>query len=177
MRTLKTRRTWKKTFIEVNKEKLKKKLKQVKFSLFLIQFHSLFHCFLLIVNSRKFCFYCFLSSGIGKELPSGLRKALAICKQWCVLRWAQRVGRWHCPWPMSWLLSLATSRSSTRWWAMWRITLSHLPPVSWESGHTMPGTESLDKYLPDGFSPHRWALVCKCLAGEWWWECVLVTHR
>ena len=48
--------TLRKTFIEVNKEKLKKKLKSMKISLFLIQFHSSFYCFLLLVNFQKAVF-------------------------------------------------------------------------------------------------------------------------
>ena len=40
--------TLRRTFFEVNKEKFFKNLKSMKISLFSIQFHSSFHCFLII---------------------------------------------------------------------------------------------------------------------------------
>lgn len=73
----KTGMTLKKILKEVNKEKffLKKNLKEMKFSLFLIHFHCSFHCCSLcsLVAKLQAGSDCLLSLAVEKKLAGGLR--------------------------------------------------------------------------------------------------------
>lgn len=120
----------------------------MKFSLFLIQFHSSFHCCSLVANSRQVLIVSYVLSlrrnlQVALERPwlqKGHGRALAYC-QW---DWGQHVALWHCWCPGLWvsaLCSFGVLFSPARR-ALGKARLSHLPPASLGKSYRVPGTVS-----------------------------------